>query len=155
MHNAPIAVDDENHLATSTASARTSRSSARAQSVDREVGLRIRERRTMMGMSQHQLAKAIGVTYQQAHKYETGMNRISAGRLFETATVLNVPVSFFFDGISPGSAERLPSPRQRLGLELARSFAMIDNEKHQEALSQMARVLAGRGTDPDGGAGGD
>src|SRR3712207_9232809 len=70
----------------------------RANAADRHVGARIRERRVMMGLSQQQLARMIGVTYQQAHKYERGLNRISAGRLFEIAQVLGVPVSFFFDG---------------------------------------------------------
>ncbi len=53
--------------------------------MDRHVGIRIRERRTMLGLSQQQLARRVGVTYQQAHKYERGLNRISAGRLHEIA----------------------------------------------------------------------
>jgi transcriptional regulator with XRE-family HTH domain len=88
------------------------------------------------------MVELIGVTYQQAHKYERGLNRISAGRLFEIAQVLGVPVSFFFDGLSVSVEPQEVSPRQRMCLELARNFAMIDNEKHQEALSQMARALA-------------
>ncbi len=114
----------------------------RASMVDHHVGARIRERRTMLGLSQQQLAKMIGVTYQQAHKYERGLNRISAGRLFEIAQVLDVPIAYFFEGLQ-GSGETQPaSPRQRMFLELARNFALIDNDKHQEALSQMARALA-------------
>src|SRR5665213_1944577 len=77
------------------------RSGARTQDIDHHVGARVRERRIMLGFTQQQLADLIGVTYQQAHKYERGINRISAGRLFEIA-----------------------------------------NERHQEALSQLARVLA-------------
>lgn len=96
----------------------------------------------MMGLSQQQLAKLIGVTYQQAHKYERGLNRISAGRLFEIGTVLGVPVAWFFDGIDAPGAIQDTSPRQRMCLELARNFALIDNDRHQEALSQMARALA-------------
>jgi transcriptional regulator with XRE-family HTH domain len=114
----------------------------RANSADRHVGARIRERRIMMGLSQQQLAKMIGVTYQQAHKYERGLNRISAGRLFEIAQVLGVPVSWFFEGLADRADAQEMSPRQRMCLELARNFALIDNEKHQEALSQMARALA-------------
>jgi transcriptional regulator with XRE-family HTH domain len=114
----------------------------RANAADRHVGSRIRERRVMMGLSQQQLARMIGVTYQQAHKYERGLNRISAGRLFEIAQVLGVGVSWFFEGLSADSEQHEISPRQRMCLELARNFAMIDNEKHQEALSQMARALA-------------
>ncbi len=96
----------------------------------------------MLGLSQQQLAQMIGVTYQQAHKYERGLNRISAGRLYEIALVLNVPVSWFFEGLDTEVPAVELSQRQRMCLELARNFAAIDNQKHQEALSQMARALA-------------
>jgi transcriptional regulator with XRE-family HTH domain len=119
----------------------TRRSTGRTQDIDRHVGARIRERRIMLGLTQQQLADLIGVTYQQAHKYERGINRVSAGRLFEVAQVLGVPVSYFFDGLEQGS-ERGISPRERMCLELARNFAQIPNERHQEALSQLARALA-------------
>src|SRR6266513_3010954 len=88
-----------------------------------------------------QLADLIGVTYQQAHKYERGINRVSAGRLYEIAQVLSVPVGYFFDGLQEENT-RAVSPRERMCLELARNFAQIPNERHQEALSQLARVLA-------------
>ncbi len=78
----------------------SSRTGARANLADRHVGGRIRERRVMLGLSQQQLAQLIGVTYQQAHKYERGLNRISAGRLYEMAQVLSVPVSWFFEGLA-------------------------------------------------------
>lgn len=117
------------------------RSGSRATDTDRHVGIRIRERRIMLGLSQQQLADMIGVTYQQAHKYERGINRISAGRLFEIAQVLTVPVGFFFEGLDGERAAEL-SPRQRMCLEVARNFAQIGNERHQEALSQLARALA-------------
>ena len=114
----------------------------RAGAADRHVGARIRERRIMLGLSQQQLAGLIGVTYQQAHKYERGLNRISAGRLYDIATVLSVPISWFFEGLAGDAGAADLNPRQRMGLELARNFALIDNLKHQEALSQMARALA-------------
>jgi transcriptional regulator with XRE-family HTH domain len=117
------------------------RSTSRTQDIDRHVGARIRERRIMLGLTQQQLADLIGVTYQQAHKYERGINRVSAGRLFEVAQVLSVPVSYFFDGLEQ-DGERGISPRERMCLELARNFAHIPNERHQEALSQLARALA-------------
>jgi transcriptional regulator with XRE-family HTH domain len=117
------------------------RSTSRTQDIDRYVGARIRERRIMLGLTQQQLADLIGVTYQQAHKYERGINRVSAGRLFEVAQVLSVPVSYFFDQLEREN-ERAISPRERMCLELARNFAQIPNERHQEALSQLARVLA-------------
>jgi transcriptional regulator with XRE-family HTH domain len=117
------------------------RSTSRTQDIDRHVGARVRERRIMLGLTQQQLADLIGVTYQQAHKYERAINRVSAGRLFEIAQVLSVPVSYFFDGLEQDH-DRSASPRERMCLELARNFAQIPNERHQEALSQLARVLA-------------
>ena len=117
------------------------KSSSTTQNIDSYVGTRIRERRVMLGLTQQQLADLIGVTYQQAHKYERGINRVSAGRLYEVAQVLSVPVSYFFDGLQ-GDDSRAISPRERMCLELARNFAQIPNERHQEALSQLARVLA-------------
>jgi transcriptional regulator with XRE-family HTH domain len=119
----------------------TRRSGSRTQDIDRHVGARVRERRIMLGFTQQQLADLIGVTYQQAHKYERGINRISAGRLFEIAHVLSVSINYFFEGLE-GDAGRQISPRERMCLELARNFAQIPNERHQEALSQLARVLA-------------
>jgi transcriptional regulator with XRE-family HTH domain len=119
----------------------TRRSGGRTQDIDRHVGARVRERRIMLGFTQQQLADLIGVTYQQAHKYERGINRISAGRLFEIAHVLSVPINYFFEGLD-GDEGRQISPRERMCLELARNFAQIPNERHQEALSQLARVLA-------------
>lgn len=113
----------------------------RANDTDRHVGARIRERRIMLGLSQQQMADLIGVTYQQAHKYERGINRISAGRLFEIAQVLGVPVNYFFEGLDSQRAPDLTA-RQRMCLELARNFSSISNEKHQDALSQLARALA-------------
>ena len=117
------------------------RTGNRTQDIDRHVGARVRERRIMLGFTQQQLADLIGVTYQQAHKYERGINRISAGRLFEIAHVLSVPVNYFFEGLSDEEGRQVSS-RERMCLELARNFAQIPNERHQEALSQLARVLA-------------
>ena len=117
------------------------RTTSRTQDIDHHVGARIRERRIMLGLTQQQLADLIGVTYQQAHKYERGINRVSAGRLFEIGRVLSVPVSYFFEGLD-NQTGHAASPRERMCLELARNFAQISNERHQEALSQLARVLA-------------
>lgn len=117
------------------------RTSFRAGAIDRHVGARIRQRRLMLGLSQQQLADSVGVTYQQAHKYERGLNRIAAGRLYEISQVLGVPISWFFDGMAPGRDPAPLTQRQRLCLEVARNFAQIGNERHQLALSQMARAL--------------
>jgi transcriptional regulator with XRE-family HTH domain len=111
--------------------------------IDDHVGARIRERRIMLGLTQQQLAEMIGVTYQQAHKYERGINRVSAGRLFEIARALSAPVSYFYEGIGEEGPKQI-TPHQRMLLEIARNFAEIRNEKHQEAVSQLARALASR-----------
>jgi transcriptional regulator with XRE-family HTH domain len=113
----------------------------KADDIDRFVGEKIRERRIMLGLTQQELAHGIGVTYQQAHKYEQGVNRVSAGRLFEISRMLNTPVEFFFDGLG-GSTAREVNTRERMGLELSRHFSLIRNEKYQEALSSLARALA-------------
>ena len=109
--------------------------------IDDHVGMQIRERRIMLGLSQQQLAEMIGVTYQQAHKYERGINRVSAGRLFEIARVLNAPITYFFDGVGD-EAPRPVAPHQRMLLDIARNFGQIENDQHREALSQLARALA-------------
>ncbi len=111
-------------------------------SIERHVGQRIRTRRTMLGLTQQQLADLIGVTYQQAHKYERGINRVSAGRLFELAKALGVDVSYFFEGLAPQEQIDAAPERQRLCLDMARNFARIREERHQEALSQLCRALA-------------
>ena len=117
------------------------KSTPRSQQIDRHVGQRIRERRVMMGLTQQQLADLIGVTYQQAHKYERGINRVSAGRLYEISQVLSVPVSFFYDGVEQATQPQI-GERQRMCLELARNFSQINDVKHQEALTHLARALA-------------
>jgi transcriptional regulator with XRE-family HTH domain len=68
---------------------------------DQHVGARVRMRRKMLAMSQEQLADALGITYQQVQKNETGINRIAAGRLQQISHILQVPVAFFFEGAPP------------------------------------------------------
>src|ERR1700680_823735 len=109
--------------------------------IDDHVGSRIRERRIMLGLTQQQLADLIGVTYQQAHKYERGINRVSAGRLFQIPRAPRVPVRTFFEGIE-GPQSKVQTARERMCLELAKNFSQIPNERYQEALSQLARALA-------------
>jgi len=108
--------------------------------IDNNVGARIRERRIMLGLTQQQLAELIGVTYQQAHKYERGINRVSAGRLYEIAHVLGAPITYFYEGLGEKSPQ--PEPvHQRMLLEIARNFNEIDEEEERELVSQTARTL--------------
>ncbi|SNB75998.1 Helix-turn-helix [Arboricoccus pini] len=120
----------------------------RTQDVDRHVGNRIRERRTLLGLSQQDMANLIGVTYQQAHKYERGVNRVAAGRLYQVAQVLGVPVAFFFEGIEEETPVQ-PTQQQRMLLELARLFTSVPDRRHQEALCALARALADPGASID------
>ena len=115
---------------------------ARAQDIDRIVGARMRERRIMLGLTQQQMADLIGVTYQQAHKYEKGINRIAAGRLSSIAQALGVEVGYFFESTEGDQASFKPSTQQRLLLELARNFLALPSRRHQEAICNVTRVLA-------------
>ena len=109
--------------------------------IDDYVAGRIRERRIILGLTQQHFAEMIGVSYQQAHKYERGLSRIWAGRLFEIARALSVPLTYFYEGFG-GEGPRQTTPHQRMLLEIARNFAEIRSEKQQEAVSQLVRVLA-------------
>ena len=116
--------------------------------VDVHVGKRVRHRRWMVGMTQQQLAEHVGIKFQQIQKYETGMNRVSASRLWDIAETLSVPVSFFFEGIetetSGMSADRqMPSDilADKEALELVRSYYAIP-ETQRRRLFELARVLS-------------
>ncbi len=74
--------------------------------IDRIVGQRLRWRRRELRLTQEQLGEQLGLTFQQVQKYEKGVNRVSAGRLFEMASVLTVPITYFYEGV----AEMLGSP---------------------------------------------
>jgi transcriptional regulator with XRE-family HTH domain len=77
-----------------------------ARMIDRRVARRIRERRLHVGMTQNELARILGVAFQQAHKYEHGISRVSAGRLYHIATALGAPVEYFFAPDEPSEARR-------------------------------------------------
>lgn len=85
-----------------------------ARAIDRRVALRIRERRRHLGMTQLQLARRLGVAFQQAHKYEHGLSRITAGRLFFIAAALGAPISYFFEAeAEPGEPPPPAGGRER------------------------------------------
>ena len=91
--------------APSTSLVRTGKS--RPSPIDVHVGSRIRLRRTLLGMSQERLGEALGLTFQQVQKYERGVNRVGASRLFDLSRVLDVPISFFFDDMPDSLAATL------------------------------------------------
>ncbi|WP_298803598.1 helix-turn-helix transcriptional regulator [uncultured Lentibacter sp.] len=119
-----------------------------AHPVDVHVGKRVRHRRWLVGMTQQQLAEKVGIKFQQIQKYETGANRISASRLWDISEVLDVAVSFFFEGLDvvPASAEtqdRLPPDLMgdKEAMELIRSYYAIP-ENQRKRLFDLARVLS-------------
>ena len=115
--------------------------------VDVHVGKRIRHRRWMVGMTQQQLAERVGIKFQQIQKYETGMNRVSASRLWDISEALSVPIDFFFEGLEGGAAETdaaaLPGDilADKEALELVRSYYAIP-ENQRRRLFELARVLS-------------
>lgn len=117
--------------------------------VDVHVGQRIRQRRWLVGMTQQQLAERVGIKFQQIQKYETGANRVSASRLWDIAAALEVPVSFFFEGIEDAEAlinnEEGTLPADLMGdkeaLDLVRSYYSIP-ENQRRRLFELARVLS-------------
>ena len=131
-----------------TATAGTEVGRPHAGDVDRHVGARVRERRLALGLTQQQLAELVGITYQQARKYEKAVNRIYAGRLHVIARALGVAPAYFFEGLD---GERRPARRsQRQLLELSRTFAAL-SRRHQEAVAGLARALVGAPASPDDG----
>jgi len=121
--------------------------------VDVHVGKRVRHRRWMVGMTQQQLGEAVGIKFQQIQKYETGMNRVSASRLWDIAKAMDVDVRFFFEGIEEGVTDSAPedmkteSPQMqgdlladKEALELVRSYYSIP-ENQRRRLFDLARAL--------------
>ena len=123
-----------------------------ANMIDRRLGQRLRARRLESGLSQERLAEVLGLTFQQVQKYEKGVNRIAASRLFDIAAALEVPVAFFFDGLRAGSPDgvaedgpnglvfdTLASPD---GLQLLTLFGSIKNAKVRRRVVDLVRALA-------------
>ena len=123
--------------------------------IDKHVGSRVRMRRMMLGMSQEKLGDALGLTFQQVQKYEKGTNRIGASRLQQIALILQVPVSFFFEGapLPPGKPYGLgdaPSPSYVTdflattdGLTLVKAFMRIRNAKLRRRIVELVAEVAG------------
>lgn len=111
-----------------------------ANQVDRQVGERMRRRRILLGLTQDQVADALGISYQQIQKYETGANRISAGRLAQIAEVLEVLPGWFFGVPEAGDT---PGNSSRAVIELVRNFSRIEDERVRAHLMALMRSLSG------------
>jgi transcriptional regulator with XRE-family HTH domain len=127
------------------------------KAIDRAVGGRVRQRRIMMGLSQTALADSVGLTFQQVQKYESGANRISASRLYEFGDVLNVPISYFFDGLSEDEGDQapvaMPQPdallqdfrnlvNKRETLEFIRAYYKIEDPEMRRQLVALVKRAA-------------
>jgi len=124
--------------------------------IDKHVGSRVRMRRMMLAMSQEKLGDALGLTFQQVQKYEKGTNRIGASRLQQISSILQVPVSFFFEGASQlegsgqSEANDAPSPAYVSdflatsdGLALTKAFMRIPDAKLRRRIVDLVEQIAG------------
>lgn len=125
--------------------------------VDTHVGTRVKTRRLMMGLSQEELAKAIGLTFQQVQKYEKGTNRISVSRLVDIAKALKVPFVYFLEGNASTLGRKMalrgvsdvqqatlePDPLAKKDvLELVRAYSSIETPQLKKQLLEMAKAMA-------------
>ena len=131
--------------------------SKRANSVDAHIGVRVRTRRMLIGMSQERLGELLRITFQQVQKYERGSNRVSASRLFDLAKVLGVTTGYFYDGLVeriepaiPGFAETNDDELSmnaflvtREGIELNRAFQRITDPPKRRAVVELVRSMSG------------
>ena len=106
--------------------------------IDIHVGARVRLRRNLLGLTLQTLAKAVGVSYQQLQKYEWGVNRIGASRLFNLSRVLDVPVSFFFEDLSPAAAGA--RKRRAKGLSEAPAAALDSDVLNKRETGELIRA---------------
>ena len=132
---------------------RTKSDTKRTEPVDTYVGSRLRLQRTLMGMSQEKLGNSVGLTFQQIQKYERGLNRIGASRLYQFCKALDVPVSFFFDempgdmGSQPFSTSQAQKATydedmsRRETLELVRAYYRIDNRSTRKRIYELVKAV--------------
>jgi transcriptional regulator with XRE-family HTH domain len=125
-----------------------------ANPVDAQVGSRVRLRRMLIGMSQERLGELLGLTFQQVQKYEKGVNRIGAGRLFDVARILGVPIDYFYESVSSQlaasrsiSEEEVAPPVMEFvssgeGLQLSLAFMRIKDAKVRKRVLDLVRSLA-------------
>ena len=111
--------------------------------IDRFIGMRIRERRAVLGMTQRELAEPLGLASFVISTYEAGSHSIGASRLYEIARLLRISPEYFFEGFEDHYTPKPPA-RQRLSLGFVRSISQIDNKADLEAVAHVVRVMAGK-----------
>jgi transcriptional regulator with XRE-family HTH domain len=124
-----------------------------SQPIDKHLGSRVRMRRLMLNMSQTKLGDALGITCQQVHKYEKGINRIRASRLQQISQILQVPVVFFFEDDMPaeGDSKRMNASPNTIkdfmatseGLALAQAFMKIRSMPVRRCIVELVEVIVG------------
>ena len=130
-----------------------------ANAIDLHVGKRLRRRRRLLGLTQQQLADSIGIRFQQIQKYECGANRVTASRLFELSSALNVPVNYFFEGLQSMAQAPIPGApandrdliaadvlSQKETLELIRAYYRL-GERPRRRFLDLAKALQEEYTD--------
>jgi transcriptional regulator with XRE-family HTH domain len=127
-----------------------------ANPIDAMVGNRVRLRRMLIGMSQEKLGELLGLTFQQVQKYEKGVNRIGAGRLYQVAHILGVPIGYFYEGVAdqaPAAMPATPNNHQAAppvmeflssgeGLQLTLAFMRIKEPKIRRRVIDLVKSLA-------------
>ena len=129
-----------------------------ANPIDAQVGNRVRLRRMLIGMSQERLGELLGLTFQQVQKYEKGVNRIGAGRLFEVSKILGVPIDYFYEGVNgqmhgatQAAAAGAESPpimefvSSGEGLQLSLAFMRIKDPKVRKRVLDLVKSLVEEG----------
>ena len=117
---------------------------------DLHVGAQVRQRRKALGMSQGELANAVGLTFQQIQKYERGANRISASKLHEIALYLSIPIAYFFDGLPLVGQDEFADAeisaadflRTAEGQELAATFSRLSSPKRKGVMGLVRSILS-------------
>lgn len=137
----------------------------RANSIDEHVGLQLRQRRALLGLSQEKLAEQVGITFQQIQKYENGANRVSASRLYEFSKVLEIPVTFFFEnygsnenrllsGFADNDQAGFDGPddvmKRKETIELIRVYYSIESPKLRKDLFKLVKSMAENLKNQDG-----
>ena len=129
-------------------SAAAKRSRTQAKTLDAHVGQRIRDKRNERGMSQTEVANALGVTFQQVRKYERGTNRVGASRLYDLSRILNVPVQIFFEGLENqadtlrGDAENVVHLIKPETIELVEAYYKVDNPHVRRQILSTIRSIS-------------
>lgn len=114
-------------------------SARKADLIDKHVGQRLRDRRRSLDLSQQDIAQILGISYQQVQKYECGLNRISAGRLFMLGHIMRVQVSYFYEGLPP--AEEMLLGRIDTSEIMLPNVDTLPNANIRDALSDLVRAI--------------